>query len=50
MSNPRIALFFSVFGKSVQDEIMDFCKRLTASHSDIYIAMARKAAVLCDWG
>lgn len=48
MSNPRIALFFSVFGKSVQDEIMDFCRRLTASHSDIYIAMARKAAVLCD--
>ena len=27
MSNPRIALFFSVFGKSVQDEIMDFVAR-----------------------
>lgn len=48
MSNPRIDLFFSVFEKSVQDEIMDFCRRLTAAHSDIYIAMARKAAVLCD--
>lgn len=48
MSNPRIDRFFSVFEKSVQDEIMDFCRRLTATHSDIYIAMARKAAVFCD--
>lgn len=48
MSNPRIERFFSVFEKSVQDEIMAFCKRLTSSHADVYIIMARKAAAFCD--
>ena len=48
MSNPRVDSFFSVFEKSVQDEIMAFCKRITSTHSDVYVIMARKAAVFCD--
>lgn len=48
MLNPRIDSFFNVFEKSVQDEIMAFCKRITSTHSDVYVIMARKAAVLCD--
>lgn len=48
MSNPRVNSFFSVFEKPVQDEIMDFCRRITATHADIYIFMARKAAAFCD--
>lgn len=48
MSNSRVKSFFSVFSKSVQDEIMDFCRRITATNADVYITMARKAAAFCD--
>lgn len=48
MQNPRVVRFFSVFEKSVQDEIMSFCNRLTSTNSDVYIIMARKAAAFCD--
>lgn len=48
MQNPRIHSFFSVFTQSVQEEIMDFCKRITVSQADVYIFMARKAAAFCD--
>lgn len=48
MLNPRVNSFFSVFSQSVQEEIMAFCRRLTSTHADIYIFMARKAAAFCD--
>lgn len=48
MLNPRIQNFFRVFDQHVQDEIMSFCRRITACKADVYIFMARKAASFCD--
>ena len=48
MENERIERFFSVFTKSVKDEILDFCRRISAAKADVYIFLARKAAVFCD--
>ena len=48
MLNPRITSFFKVFDQCVQEEIMNFCRRITATNADVYIFMARKAASFCD--
>lgn len=48
MSDSKLTRFFSVFEKSVQDEILDFCRRISDTKADIYIFLARKAAVFCE--
>lgn len=48
MSDKRIERFLSVFSLSVQNEILDFCRRISSQKADIYIFLARKAAAFCD--
>lgn len=48
MNNKRLERFLSVFSQTVRDEILDFCKRISSTHADVYIFMARKAAAFCD--
>ena len=48
MTDERLSMFFSVFPTSTQDEILDFCRRISKTKADIYIFLARKAAVFCN--